>query len=54
MIWFLIDPQHVKAAVLSGKCLLVKISGDQLQYRKVTVVARPSGPILPSNEAEAA
>lgn len=39
---FWIDPRDAKEAVLSGKCLLVRVHGDRHQYRTVHVRERPS------------
>jgi hypothetical protein len=44
VIRFLIDPQHVGEALLSGKCLMVEVHGDRNQYRRVTVISRKRYP----------
>jgi hypothetical protein len=49
VIRFLIDPQHVRDALLTGKCLMVEINGP---HRKVTVISRKDYPnVTPSNES---
>lgn len=44
MVRFLINPEHVKKAVLEGKCLMVQVYGDRMQYRKVELIDRKDYP----------
>lgn len=40
-IIFNIEPKHVAEAIAEGKTLRVRIFGDRLQFKRVTVEERP-------------